>query len=64
VYQFLRNKVKVLPSKQQNKWCEVLELSHVAVFWTKLYENNYFSTLETSGGSSNGAVVLQHHQFD
>jgi len=47
VYQFLKNKAKILPSKQQHKWCEVLELSPVAVNWTKLYENNYFSTLET-----------------
>ena len=27
VYNFLRNKVKVLPTKQQQKWCDKLKIS-------------------------------------
>jgi len=47
VYQFLLQKTKILPIKHQTKWCDVLQLDTSAVNWSKVYENNYFATLET-----------------
>ena len=47
VHAFLREKSKVLPIKQQLKWCESLQTSPNFMNWKKIYENNYFSTIET-----------------
>ena len=46
-YKFLRDKVKVLPVKQQLKWCDILLLSSNAIDWSTIYENNYYATNET-----------------
>ena len=43
----LREKSKVLPIKQQLKWCESLQTSSNSINWKKIYENDYFSTIET-----------------
>jgi len=47
VYHFLLQKTKILPIKHQNKWCDILQLDSSSVNWSKVYENNYFATLET-----------------
>ena len=47
VFAFLREKSKVFPIKQQLKWCESLQTSFNFMNWKKIYENNYFSTIET-----------------
>ena len=44
---FLRENSKVLPTKQQLKWCESLQISFNSMKWKKIYENNSFSTIET-----------------
>ena len=48
-YTFLREKSKILPIKQQEKWCEILQIPPDSINWKKVYENNeiYFSTIET-----------------
>ena len=46
-YTFLREKSKILPIKQQLKWCDILQTSPESIDWKKVYENNYFSTIET-----------------
>ena len=46
-YTFLRKKSKILPIKQQPKWCEILQIPPESINWKKIYENNYFSTIET-----------------
>ena len=46
VYAFLREKSKVLPIEQQLKRCESLQTSNF-ISWKKIYENNYFSIIET-----------------
>ena len=46
-YTFLREKSKILPIKQQLKWCEILQIPPESIDWKKTYENNYFSTTET-----------------
>ena len=46
-YTFLREKSKILPIKQQLKWCDILQISPESIDWKKVYENNYFSTIET-----------------
>ena len=46
-YTFLREKSKILPIKQQLKWCEILQIPSDFIDWKKIYENNYFSTVET-----------------
>ena len=46
-YTFLREKSKILPFKQQLKWCDILQISPESIDWKKVYENNYFSTIET-----------------
>ena len=46
-YAFLREKFKDIPSKQQIKWCESLQISSNFINWKAIYENNYFSTTET-----------------
>ena len=40
VYAFLRVKSKVLPFKQQLKWCESLQTFSNFMNWKKIYENN------------------------
>ena len=47
VYTFLRNKNKVLPIKQQQKWCEILQTLPSSIDWSKVYNNNCFATRET-----------------
>ena len=47
VYSFLRNKNKVLPIKQQQKWCKILQILPSSIDWSKVYYNNYFATRET-----------------
>ena len=47
VYTFLRNKNKVLPIKQQQKWCEILQILPSSIDWSKVYNNNYFATRKT-----------------
>ena len=46
-YTFLREKSKILPIKQQLNWCDILQTSPESIDWKKVYENNYFSTIET-----------------
>ena len=46
-YNFLREKSKILPIKQQLKWCDILQIPPESIDWKKVYENNYFSTIET-----------------
>ena len=46
-YTFLSEKSKILPIKQQLKWCDILQISPESIDWKKVYENNYFSTIET-----------------
>ena len=46
-YTFLREKSKILPIKQQLKWCDILQIPPESIDWKKVYENNYFSTIET-----------------
>ena len=46
VYTFVRDKNKVLPIKQQQKWCEILEILPSSIDWSKVYNNNYFATRE------------------
>ena len=45
-YTFLKAKSKILPIKQQLKWCDILQISPEFFDWKKVYENNYFSTIE------------------
>ena len=47
VYTFLRNKNKILPVKQQQKWCETLQILPSSIDWSKVYYNNYFATRES-----------------
>ena len=47
VYTFLPEKSKSLSIKQQLKWCESLQTFSNSMNWKKIYENNYFSTIET-----------------
>ena len=46
-YTFLREKSKIFPIKQQLKWCDILQISPESIDWKKVYESNYFSTIET-----------------
>ena len=46
-YTFLREKSKILPIKQQLKWCDILQIPPESIDWKKVHENNYFSTIET-----------------
>ena len=46
-YTFLREKSKILPIKQQLKWCDILQIPPESIDWKKVYANNYFSTIET-----------------
>ena len=46
-YTFLREKSKILPVKQQLKWCDILQTPAESIHWKKVYKNNYFSTMET-----------------
>ena len=46
-YKFLRDKVKVLPVKQQPKWCGILQLPSDAIDWSTIRENNCYATNET-----------------
>ena len=43
----MRDKVKVLPVKQQLKWCDILQLPSDAIDWSTLFKNNYYATNET-----------------
>ena len=43
---FLREKSKILPIKQQLKWCIILQIAPDTINWKKVFENNYFSTTE------------------
>ena len=47
VYTFLSKKNKVLPIKQQQKWCDILQILPSRIDWSKVYNNNYFATRET-----------------
>ena len=44
VCDFLREKSKFCLLKN---WCESLQASSNCINWKKIYENNYFSTIET-----------------
>ena len=46
-YTFLREKSKILPIKQQLKWCNILQIPSESIDWKKAYENNYYSAIET-----------------
>ena len=46
-YKFLRDKVKVLPVKQQLKCCDILQLPSDAIDWSTIFKNNYYATNET-----------------
>ena len=46
-YKFFRDKVKVLPVKQQLKRCDILQLPSDTIDWSTIYENNYCATNET-----------------
>ena len=41
-YTFLREKSKILPNKQQLKWCDISQISPESIDWKKVYENKYF----------------------
>ena len=43
----MKNKVKVLPVKQQLKWCDILQLPSDATDWSTIYKNNYYATNKT-----------------
>ena len=43
-YQFLRDKVKILPVKQQLKWCNILQLPSDTIDWSNIYKNNYYAS--------------------
>ena len=38
----------MLPIKQQQKWCDALQILPNNINWNKIYENNYFATNETN----------------
>ena len=40
-YTFLREKSKILPIKQQLKWCDILQIPPESIDWKKVHENNY-----------------------
>ena len=40
-------KTKILSKKQQNKWCEKLQITADSLNWQNIYENNYYATNET-----------------
>ena len=40
-YTFLREKSKILPIKQQLKWCKILQIPPDSIDWKKVYKNNY-----------------------
>ena len=42
IYTFFRNENKVLPIKQQQKWCEILQILSSSIDWSKVYSNNDF----------------------
>ena len=42
-YCLLIEKTKVLPKKQQNKWCEKLKITADSLNWQNIYENNYYA---------------------
>ena len=44
---YLRSKSRLLPIKQQRKWCDALQILPNNIDWNKIYENNYFATNET-----------------
>ena len=62
VYTFLRNKNKVLPIKQQQKWCEILQILSSSIDWSKVYNNNYFATRETKLRSFQIGLNLKIHR--
>ena len=47
-YKFLRDKIKVLPVKQQLKWCDRLQPLFNAIDWSTINKNNYYATNETN----------------
>ena len=46
-YIFLTEKLIILPIKQQLKWCKILQIPLDYIDCKKVYENIYFSTIET-----------------
>ena len=46
-YCLLIEKTKILPKKQQNKWCEKLQITADSLNWQNIYENNCYATNET-----------------
>ena len=46
-YKFFRDKVKLLPVKQQLKWCDILQLPFDAIDWSTIYQNIYYAANET-----------------
>ena len=46
-YCLLIEKTKILPRKQQNKWCEKLQITADSLNWQNIYENNYYATKAT-----------------
>ena len=47
VYCLLIEKTKILPEKQQNKWCEKLQITVDSLNRQNIYENKYYATNET-----------------
>ena len=43
----LESKIKILPTKRQQKWCDALQILSNDIEWSKVYKNNYFATNET-----------------
>ena len=46
-YCLLIEKNKILPKKQQNKWCEKLQITADSLNWQNICENKYYATNET-----------------
>ena len=46
-YCLLIEKTKILPTKQQNKQSEKLQITADSLNWQNIYENNYYATNET-----------------
>ena len=46
-YCLLIERTKLLPTKQQPKWCEKLQITADSLIWQNTYRNNYCATNET-----------------
>ena len=47
-YCLLIEKTKILPKKQQNQWCEKLQITADYLNWQNIYGNNYYATNENN----------------